>query len=268
MGAVSFFCQAYESLNLSILLQAARFLSHDARVAIEHQAAANLGRTIFDALPPHLYFAGSAISHALGPAFAVLLFARVDVLGVAWLRIAAAALVLSAWCRPWRLARQLNRRHLILLVGMGAALAVMNVAFYLAINRIPLATVSAIECLGPLVLAAWGARSLRNLGAVGAAAIGAVLLTGVRFVNEPVGMLLAFANAILFAVYVVLGHRIVREKVGRTIERLAISMVFALVIVTPIGLMDAVPALRDARLVAAGVGVGICSSSSPGSVPT
>ena len=37
------------------------------------------------------------------PSFAVLLFARVDVLGVAWLRIASAALVLAAWRRPWRL---------------------------------------------------------------------------------------------------------------------------------------------------------------------
>ena len=47
-------------------------------------------------LPPHAYFVGSAVFHYLGPAFAVLLFARVDVLGVAWLRIAAAAAVFAA----------------------------------------------------------------------------------------------------------------------------------------------------------------------------
>src|SRR6185503_14088101 len=40
-----------------------------------------------DRVPPHVYFVGSAVFHYLGPAFAVLLFARVDVLGVAWLRI-------------------------------------------------------------------------------------------------------------------------------------------------------------------------------------
>ena len=40
---------------------------------------------------PQAYFVGSAIFHYLGPSFAVLLFARVDVLGVAWLRIASAA---------------------------------------------------------------------------------------------------------------------------------------------------------------------------------
>ena len=52
--------------------------------------------------PPHAYFVVSAIFHYLGPAFAVLLFVRVDVLGVAWLRIAAAALVFALWRRPWR----------------------------------------------------------------------------------------------------------------------------------------------------------------------
>ena len=52
--------------------------------------------------PPHVYFVVSAVFHYLGPAFAVLLFARVDVLGVAWLRIAAAALVFALWRRPWR----------------------------------------------------------------------------------------------------------------------------------------------------------------------
>src|SRR3954462_1079004 len=52
-------------------------------------------------VPPHLYFVVSAVFHYLGPAFAVLLFARVDVLGVAWMRIAAAALGVAVWARAW-----------------------------------------------------------------------------------------------------------------------------------------------------------------------
>jgi threonine/homoserine efflux transporter RhtA len=55
-----------------------------------------------DKVPPHLYFVVSAVFHYLGPAFAVLLFARLDVLGVAWLRIASAALIFALWRRPWR----------------------------------------------------------------------------------------------------------------------------------------------------------------------
>ena len=59
-------------------------------------------------VPPHLYFVTSAVFHYLGPAFAVLLFARVDVLGVAWLRIAAAAAIFAAWRRPWRALARLD----------------------------------------------------------------------------------------------------------------------------------------------------------------
>src|ERR687898_2894488 len=59
-------------------------------------------RPVAERLPPHAYFVVSAVFHYLGPAFAVLLFARLDPLGVAWLRIGVAAVVFAAWRRPWR----------------------------------------------------------------------------------------------------------------------------------------------------------------------
>src|SRR5919204_5932328 len=104
--------------------------------------------------PPHLYFVVSALFHYLGPAFAVLLFARVDVLGVAWLRIASAALVLGLWRRPWRAFRALGPRSRTNLLAWGAVLAVMNCCFYLPIDPLPLATVAAIEFLPVIALAA------------------------------------------------------------------------------------------------------------------
>ena len=69
--------------------------------------------------PPHVWFVGSAVFHYLGPAFAVLLFARVEVLGVAWLRIASAAVVFGLWRRPWRAAGRLGRDGRRLLVAWG-----------------------------------------------------------------------------------------------------------------------------------------------------
>jgi inner membrane transporter RhtA len=45
---------------------------------------------------------------------------------------------------------------------MGATLGVMNACFYLAIARLPLATVAAIEFLPVIALAALGARTMRN----------------------------------------------------------------------------------------------------------
>jgi inner membrane transporter RhtA len=107
-------------------------------------------------VPPQLYFVFSAVFHYLGPAFAVLLFVRVDALGVAWLRIAAAALVFAVWRRPWHALRS------PLVIAWGAVLAVMNCCFYLAIDRLPLGTVAAIEFLPVIALAAVGTRTRRN----------------------------------------------------------------------------------------------------------
>src|SRR3954453_15786478 len=94
-------------------------------------------------LPPHVYFVVSAVFHYLGPSFAVLLFARVPVLGVAWLRIALAALIFSIWRRPLLSFKQADHPTLFRLVAWGAALSAMNCCFYEAISRLPLATVAA-----------------------------------------------------------------------------------------------------------------------------
>src|SRR5713101_6231499 len=95
--------------------------------------------------PPHLYFVVSAIFHYLGPSFAVLLFAHVDVLGAAWLRIASAALVFAVWRRPWRQLVAMDRGGRVLIIALGAVFATMNASFYLAIDRMPLASVAAVE---------------------------------------------------------------------------------------------------------------------------
>src|SRR3954468_13491740 len=150
----------------------------DAKAAARHSPA--MPRTAVRTVPSHLYFGVSAVFHYLGPAFAVLLFARVDVLGVAWLRIATAALVFAAWRRPWRSARRLDGDGRRLLAPWGGWRALMNCCFYLAIARLPLATVAAIEFLPVVGLAALGARTPRNALALLLAVPGVYLLTGVR----------------------------------------------------------------------------------------
>ena len=213
--------------------------------------------------PPQLYFVVSAVFHYLGPAFAVLLFARVDALGVAWLRIATAAAVFCLWRRPWRAVASLGRDGRRLLLAWGAVLALMNACFYLAIEVLPLATVAAIEFLPVIALAALGARTPRNAAALALAVPGVYLLTGVRLTGEPVGVALAFANAVLFAAYIVLAHRIARMQALRGIDGLAAAMVVAAVVVTPLGGAQVLPALTDPVALLAGLGVGISSSVIP-----
>ena len=214
-------------------------------------------------VPPHLFFLVSALFHYLGPAFAVLLFTQMAPLGVAWLRIASAAAVFALWRRPWRYFRVLEARQRRLVALLGCVLALMNACFYLAIDRLPLGTVGAIEFLGPIGLAALGMRTPRNLGALALAAAGVYVLTDVRIAGEPLGYLFAFANCALFVLYVVLGHRIARDGGTKGIDRLGAAMLIAMVAALPIGLRDAVPAFHDPLLLAAGIGVGIASSVIP-----
>ena len=249
--------------------------------------------------PPHAFFLVSAVFHYLGPAFAVLLFAYVAPLGVAWLRIASAAVIFAVWRKPWRLWFTLDRSSRYTVIALGIVLAAMNSIFYLAIARLPLSTVGAIEFLGPIALAAVGMRTLRNFGALSLAAAGVYVLTDIRIIHEPLGFVFAFANCALFILYVVLGHRIARasDVAGSApvsslapaapvttaaalrahgepaveqppvrwsgIDRLALSMLIAAIAAAPIGFLDAAPAFEKPTLLAAAIGVGLSSSVIP-----
>ncbi len=212
-------------------------------------------------LPPQSFFGVSAVFHYLGPSLAVLLFARLDVLGVAWLRIASAALVFGLWRRPWRRVSRLNPDARRVLLALGVVLAVMNSAFYLAVARLPLSTVGAIEFLGTVILAAAGARTARNAGALALTTAGVAAITAIRVTGQPLGFVFAFANCALFMLYIVLGHRIANAEAG--IDRLGSAMLVAAVTATPWGLGGALPAFAHPVLLLAGAGVGVCSSVIP-----
>jgi inner membrane transporter RhtA len=233
------------------------------------RAAGRVAGTV-NRLPPASFFLTSAVFHYLGPSLAVLLFAHVAVLGVAWLRIAAAALTFAIWRRPWRLLARADASQRRVFLLLGAVLAAMNSLFYLAIDRLPLATVGAIEFLGTVVLAAAGARTRRNLIALALAIAGVFVLTSVRLVSQPLGFVFAFGNCAGFMLYVILGHRIANHPVRGTsatamsgIDQLGLAMLIACVVATPIGIGPAAPAFTHPAWLLWGVGVGVCSSVIP-----
>jgi inner membrane transporter RhtA len=99
--------------------------------------------------------------------------------------------------------------------------------------------------------------------ALAMAVAGVYMLTGVQIAGEPLGVALAFANALLFAAYIVLAHRVSRYGELSGIDGLAASMLIAVVVVTPIGAWEVIPALTDPVALLAGIGVGVCSSVIP-----
>lgn len=223
-------------------------------------------------LPPSSFFGVSALFHYLGPSLAVLLFAHLAPLGVMWLRIATAAVVFALWRRPWRVIARLDRQGRYVLVGLAAVLAGMNSLFYLAVDRLPLATVGAIEFLGTVLLATFGARSWRNLAALAATVAGVGLLTALKLGTDPLGYLFAFGNCVGFVVYVMLGHRIANPRASSSdgapavtagIDQLGASMGLAALLAAPIGLPFAIRAFYHPVWLLWGFAVGVCSSVIP-----
>jgi inner membrane transporter RhtA len=214
-------------------------------------------------IPPEIYFVTSAIFHYVGPAFAVLLFANVGPLGVAWLRIGSAAAIFALWKRPWISFGALGAADRRRIVALGFVLAAMNITFYLALARLPLATVGAIEFVGPISLAAIGLRGPRNTVALVLAIVGVHYLMNFRLGGAPLGYLFAFANCGLFVLYIVLGHRIAADGGERGVQRLAAAMLVAAFAAFPVGIADALPAFENPMWLAAGIGVGVCSSVIP-----
>lgn len=214
-------------------------------------------------VPPQAWFGVSALFHYLGPSFAVLLFPAVGVLGVAWLRIASAALIFAPWTKPWRTWRQADGRTRWLLVGLGVCLAVMNCAFYLALDRLPMSLVAAIEFVGTIAVALYGLRTGRNLLALVLAVGGVFILIDVTWASDPLGLFWAFLNGALFVGYILLGHRAAQDGASGGVERLGAAMAIAFLFVMPIGIAEALRALTVPQLLLAGIGVGICSSVIP-----
>ena len=200
----------------------------------------------------------------LGAAVAVVLFDRVPPAGVAWLRLVGAAVFLLVWRRPraaaWR------GRRLLLSGAFGLVTALMNVAFYEAIARLPLGTAVAVEFVGPVTVAALGSRNARDRVALLAVALGVVLIADVRLAGSPLGVVLALVAAALWAGYIVLGTRVSRARAGdaagAAVDDLTVGFTVAAVVLSPLAFVAA-PAFGSGSLLALGVGVGVASSVVP-----
>jgi inner membrane transporter RhtA len=214
-----------------------------------------------DQLPAQALFVLGAISQYVGAALAVLLFASVPAAGVAWLRVVAAAAVLVAWRRPWR--TTWTRARLALVAAFGLTLALMNLCFYLAIDRLPLGTAVAIEFCGPIFVAALGSRTRRDFAALGLGVTGVLALADVHLTGSPAGFFLAAGAGVFWATYIVLGHRVAADPEIRPQDGLAAAMAIGALGLAPALLWSAGPALVDPVLLAACLAVGVASSVVP-----
>jgi inner membrane transporter RhtA len=198
----------------------------------------------------------------VGAALAVGLFDRLAPAAVAVLRLVGAAAVLLAWRRPpaaaWR------GRRLARAAAFGMATALMNIAFYEAIARLPLGTAVAIEFCGPVTVAAVASRRPRDAAAVCLAALGVLLIADARWSVAPSGVVWALAAAALWAAYIVLGSRV--AAAGQGLDDMAVGFGTAAALLTPVlllGAWEGPATLLRPDVLALGLGVGVLSSVVP-----
>lgn len=208
--------------------------------------------------PVGLVLVGIA-SVQFGAAIAKHLFDDVGPTGIVWVRLLAAALILTAVTRP-RL-RGRSRQDWQVMLSFGLTLALMNWSFYQAIARLPLGLAVAIEFLGPLLVAVAGSRRPRDLLWVLLAALGVGLLGIERADVTVAGVVYALIAAACWAGYILLSARTGQHWEG--LDGLALAGVVATIVLTPAALASTGTALVDARILAMGLAIGVLSSVIP-----
>ncbi|MPZ84449.1 MAG: EamA family transporter [Actinophytocola sp.] len=194
----------------------------------------------------------------LGAAAAVWLFDEVNPAGVAWLRQLGAAVVLLAWRRPKR--QNWRGKVFWLAAVFGLVTAGMNILFYEAVARLPLGTAVALEFVGPVLVAAFGSRTKRDVAALSLVIAGVVLIADVQWSGGTLGVLFALTAALLWAGYVLLGKRV--ADVGLGVDGLAVGFAVATVALSPLALGTG-PVWASPQLLLLGVGVGVLSTVVP-----
>lgn len=210
-------------------------------------------------LSPTLLVLLSIVSTQLGSAVAKSLFAQINPYTVVFLRVGFAALVLLLLWRPhWR---QVKPEQYPLLVAFGLALALMNLSFYLAIERVPIGVAVALEFVGPLGVAVCNSRRWLDGLWVALAAAGILLLSPLGQARlDPVGILLALTAGGLWAAYILLSARVGQALPGGS--GLAMAMTIGAVALLPVGLWAGVGNLTP-YLLLLGFGVALLASALP-----
>lgn len=202
----------------------------------------------------------SIISIQIGAAFSKALFPEVGSAGMVFLRVGFGAISLFALCRPkWT---EKIQQSIKILIGFGVVMALMNLSFYAAIERIPIGIAVTIEFIGPLGLAAMRSKRWLDILWVVLAFLGLLLLTPIGGENLDFwGVLFALIAACFWAMYILLSAQIGKSVPG--IEGLCWAMVVGAIILAPVGIISAGGALLQPRLLAIGFAVAILSSIIP-----
>jgi inner membrane transporter RhtA len=152
-----------------------------------------------------------------------------------------------------------TRREIQIAALFGVITALMNMFFYLAIDRLPLGKGVTIEFIGPIAVAALQTRSLRNTIALLLAGTGVVVLGGVEIGNEPLGLVFILLASLFWAGYIVIGSRVALAHRG--IAGLGIGLLIGGLVITPYAANDAGTAFSTPHILLACALIGLLANA-------
>jgi inner membrane transporter RhtA len=197
----------------------------------------------------------------VGASIAKTLFPIVGPIGMVAIRIALGTIVLCVVMRPWR--TRITRDTWRPLLIYGVSLGVMNMFYYMALNRVPLGIAVAIEFVGPLSVAVFSSRRLVDFCWILVAAAGLTLLLPVAHIGvgtDPVGALFALAAGACWALYIIYGQK---AGADHGAHAAALGSVISAVLVVPIGFIARGHALFASSVLIPGLFVAVLSTALP-----
>jgi inner membrane transporter RhtA len=220
----------------------------------------NIATTVSSTLSttsPEILFVLSAISQYVGAAIAISIFDEVEPQTVAWFRVVGASIALLAispgFHRGWSL-RELKGAAIF-----GTATALMNLFFYLGVDRIDLGKSVAIEFIGPIAVAALTTRTVKNAAALTLAVVGVVTLGGVEIGDNALGVLFILISSAMWGGYILFGSKVARARSG--VAGLGVGLAIGSVILTPIGAPTSGPVWVSPVLLLLCVATGVFSNA-------
>ena len=203
-------------------------------------------------------FVISGISQYTGAVIAVSMFDEAGPATIAWFRVIGAAIVLLALSGR-HLRGGWTRDDLTSVAIFGVATALMNMFFYLAIDRVDLGKSVVMEFIGPIAVAAAFTRTRRNTIALLLAVAGVLVLSGVEIDTEPLGLLFILLASVMWATYIVIGRRV--AAADRGVAGLAVGLAIGAVFLTPFGIRDSAHIWTTPSLLLAALVVGVLSNA-------
>ena len=208
---------------------------------------------------PLLVLVGIA-SVQTGSAIARTLFDELGVTGTALMRLILASLILLVLLRPP--IRTWSRRHWRAAALLGAAMAGMNMLFYLSLNTVPLGIAVTVEFMGPLLLALVQTRHASDflwalLAAAGVVALGLDSTSDIPLT----GLLLAFLAGVFWAGYILASAHVGQVLPG--VDGLAVALAIAAILVLPFGAAGATAVFTTPSLLIGAAAVAVLSSVIP-----